>query len=135
MGVIWWLIMSSCEKFQKDSFIRSIVSSKNVKRTFLSAEPFPDDFSKILFHGDMVNNGTYLCIEFHSRRLSSLWGVESQRNHRSRRIKASLNDLITISTRIDLNIFRCYICVIFIIFVVLKLWYFYFASTFFFHYH
>ena len=49
--------MSSCAKFQNDSFIRSIVSSKNVKRTFLSVEPLPDDFSKILFHGDMVNNG------------------------------------------------------------------------------
>ena len=63
--------MSSCAKFQNDPFIRSIVSSKNVKGTFLLPEPLPDDFSKILFFGDMVNNGTYLCVVFHGRRPSS----------------------------------------------------------------
>ena len=54
--------MSSCAKFQNDPFIRSIVSSKNVKRTFLSSESLPDDFSKIfikiLFYGGMFSNGT-----------------------------------------------------------------------------
>ena len=85
--------MSSCSKFQRDSFIRSIVSRKNVKRTFLPPEPLPDDFSKILFHGDIVNNGTNLCVEFHDLRPNSLWRVESQRNHRSRRIRASLAPL------------------------------------------
>ena len=85
--------MFSCAKFQKDSFIRSIVSPKNVKRTFLSPEPLPDDFSNILFYGDMVNNGTCLCVEFHSRRPRSLWGVESQRIHKSERIRASLAPL------------------------------------------
>ena len=64
--------MSSCAKFQNDPFIRSIVSSKNVKRTFLSPEPVPDDFSKTLLHGDIVNNGICLCVEFHGRRPSSL---------------------------------------------------------------
>ena len=82
--------MSLYAKFQNDPFIRSIVSSKNVKRRFLSPEPLPDNSSKILFHGDIVNNGAYLCIEFHGRRLSNLLGVESQRNHRSGRIRASL---------------------------------------------
>ena len=72
--------MSSCAKFQNDPFIRSVVSSKNVKRMFLSPEPFPGDFSKILFHEDIVNNGIYLCVEFHVRRPSSFWGVKSQRN-------------------------------------------------------
>ena len=64
--------MSSCAKFQKDSFIRSIVSRKNVKRTFLPPEPLPDDFSKFLYHGDIVSNGTNLCVEFHDRRPNSL---------------------------------------------------------------
>ena len=49
--------MSLGAKFQNDPFIRSIVSSKNVKRTFFWPEPLPDDFSKILFHGDILNNG------------------------------------------------------------------------------
>ena len=65
-------MMSSCLKFQNDPFIRSIVSSKNVKRTFLSPESLPDDFSKILFHGDIVNNGICLSVEFHGRRPNSL---------------------------------------------------------------
>ena len=69
--------MFSCVKLQKDSFIRSIVSSKNVKKIFLSPEPLLDDFSKILFYGDC------LFVEFHGRRPNSLWGVESQRNHES----------------------------------------------------
>ena len=60
---------------------------------FLSPELLPDDFSKILFHGDMLNNGTCLCVQFHGRRPSSLRGVESQRNHRSGRIRASLATL------------------------------------------
>ena len=64
--------MSSRVKFQNDPFIRSIVSSKNVKITFMSPEPLPDDFSEILFHGDIVNNGICLCVEFLSRRPSSL---------------------------------------------------------------
>ena len=64
--------MSSCAKFQNDSFIRHIVSNKNVKRTFMSSEPLPYDFSKILFYGDMVSNGTNLYVEFHGRRSSSL---------------------------------------------------------------
>ena len=83
--------MSSCAKIHNDPLIRSIVSSKNVKRTFLSPEPLPNDFSKILFHGDIVNNGIYLCDEFHGRRPSSLRGVESQRNQRKGRIRSSLN--------------------------------------------
>ena len=63
--------MSFRAKFKNDPFIRSIVSSKNVKRTFLLPEPLPDDFSKMLFHGDIVNNAAYLCIEFRGRRPSS----------------------------------------------------------------
>ena len=93
MGKIWWSIMSLCAKFQNYTFIRSIVSSKNVKRTFLSLEPLPDDFSKILFYGDIVINSTYVCVEFHGCRPSSLWWVESQRNHRSGCIRASLAPL------------------------------------------
>ena len=84
--------MPSCAKFQNDAFIRSIVCSKNVKRTFLSPEPLPDDFSKIFFHGDIVSNGTNLCVKFHDSRPNSFRGEESQRNHRSRRIRASLNN-------------------------------------------
>ena len=84
--------MSLCAKFQKDSFIRSRVFRKNVKRTFLPPESVSDDFSKIFFHGDIVSNGTNLCVEFNDCRPNSLSRVESQRNHRSRRIRASLND-------------------------------------------
>ena len=85
--------MFSCAKFQNDPFIISIVSSKNVKITFLSTEPFPDDFSKILFQGDIVNNDICLCVEFHGCQPSSLRGVESQRNHRSAHIRSSLATL------------------------------------------
>ena len=85
--------MSPCAKFQKNSFIKSIVSRKNVKRTFLLPELLPDDFSKIIFHGEIINNGTFLCVEFHDRRPNSLCEVESQKNHRSRRIRASLAKL------------------------------------------
>ena len=67
--------MSLCAKFQNDSLIKRIISSKDVKRTFLLSEPFPYDFSKILFYGDMVNNDIYLCVEFHGRRPSSLCGI------------------------------------------------------------
>ena len=69
--------MSPCAKFQHDSFVRRIVSSKNAKRMFLSSEPPPDNFSKVLFYSDMVSN---LCVQFHDRRMNSLGGVESQRN-------------------------------------------------------
>ena len=93
LDIIWWSIMFSCAKFQNDPFIRSIDSNKNVKRTFLSSEPLPDDFSKKNFHGDMVNNGICLCVEFHGRRATSLWGVESQRNDMSGCIRASLAPL------------------------------------------
>ena len=110
MGITSWLIMSSCAKFQKDSFIRSIVSRINVKRTFLSPEPLPDDFSKILLYGDMVNNGSYLCIEFHGRRPSCLWGVDSQRNHTSRRITASLTTLNNTWQRWNSTIKIYYMC-------------------------
>ena len=82
--------MFSCAKFQNDPFVRSIVSSKNVKKTLLSPDLLTDDFSKILFYGDIVNNGICLCVKFHGRRPSSLWGVESQRNDMSGRIRASL---------------------------------------------
>ena len=77
MGIIWWLIMSLCAKFQKDSFIRSVVFRKNVKRTFLSPKSLSNDFSKILFHGDVINNGTCFCVDFHGHRPSSFWRVES----------------------------------------------------------
>ena len=93
MDIIWWSIMSSCAKFQNDPFIRNIVSSKNVKRTFLLLEPLADDFSKILFYGDIVNNSTCLCAEFHGCRPCCLWGVESQRNHMSGSIRVSLAPL------------------------------------------
>ena len=55
-------------KFQNDSFVRRIVSSKKLKRMLLSSEPLTDDFSNILSYGDMVSNGTSLCVEFHGRR-------------------------------------------------------------------
>ena len=42
----------------------------------------------------MVNNSTCLCVEFHDRRSSSFRRVESERNHRSGRIRASLSPLI-----------------------------------------
>ena len=38
-------------KFQNNSLVRHIVSSKNVKKKFLSSEPLSDDFFKILFYG------------------------------------------------------------------------------------
>ena len=59
-------------KFQKDSFIKSIVSSKNIKRIFLLSELFHDGFSKTLFYDDIVNNGTWLSVEFHGCQPSSL---------------------------------------------------------------
>ena len=85
--------MSSCAKFQKNSFIRSIVSPKNVKRMFLPPEPLSDDFSKILFHGDIVSNGTNFCVEFHDYRPNSLGRDESKRNHRSGSKRNSLVQL------------------------------------------
>ena len=75
--------MSSRAKFQTNSFVRYIVCSKNVKRTFLSPKPLPDDFSKILFYGNQVSQGTSLCVEFHDRRPNSLGREESQRNHKN----------------------------------------------------
>ena len=47
-------------------------------------------FSKILYFDDMVNREACLCVEFHGRRPNSLLGVESQRNHKSGFIRASL---------------------------------------------
>ena len=64
-----------------------------LKKNFFAARTTPDNFFKILFRGDMVINDTYLCIEFHGRRSSSLRGVGSQRNHRNGRIRASLAPL------------------------------------------
>ena len=62
--------MSSRAKFQNNSFVTHIVSSKNARGMFLSLEPFPDDFSKILLNGNQVNHGTFLCVEFHDRQNS-----------------------------------------------------------------
>ena len=64
--------MSSCTKFQNHPFVRNIVSIKKVKRTFLLSEPLSDDFPKISFYGDMVSNGTNLCVEFHDLRPNNL---------------------------------------------------------------
>ena len=64
--------MSSRAKFQNNLFVRHIVSSKNVKRTFLSSEPVPDDFASILFYGNHSNYGTSLCVEFRDHRSNSL---------------------------------------------------------------
>ena len=105
-------------KFQKYSFIKSTVSRKNVKRTFLSPEPFPDDFSKTLFYGDMVNNSICLCVEFHGLQLSSFWSVESQRNRRSGHITASL------ATFFPLNNLEIFFILIYLIisFLALGFW-------------
>ena len=42
-----------------------IVSSKNIKRTFLSSEQLPDVYSKNLFYGNKVSYDTSLSGEFH----------------------------------------------------------------------
>ena len=86
--------MSSHRKFQNYSFVRHIVSSKNIKSTFLTSEPFPDDFSKVLFCSNQVNNGAFLCVEFHICQLNSLGKIEShthtKKNHRSMLIRVLL---------------------------------------------
>ena len=71
--------MSSHAKFQNNSEYK--VLSKNGKRTFLSSDPFPDDFSKILFY--QVSLDTFLCVAFRNPRPNSLGRKESHRNNRS----------------------------------------------------
>ena len=85
--------MSSRAKFQNNSFVRHIVSSKNVKGTFLTSKPLNDVFSKILFCSNQVSHGTSRSVEFQDRRSNSLGREESQRNHRSECIIASLAPL------------------------------------------
>ena len=85
--------------------VRCILFSKNVKRTFLSLEPLPDDFSKTLFYGNQVSYVIPLSVEFHDRRLNSLGGEKSQRNHRIGRIKASLTQLYNEITNTRINYF------------------------------
>ena len=68
-------------KISEDSFVRYIISTKNVKGTFLSSESLPDDISKILFYGNQISHGTSLCVEIRNRRLNCLGKEESQRNH------------------------------------------------------
>ena len=59
---------------------------------FLSSEPFPDDdFSKIFFYGIWIGHGTSLYAKFHDHGLNSL--EESQQNHRSGHMRASLTPL------------------------------------------
>ena len=81
-------------KFQNNSFVKYIVSNKNAKRTFLSSEVHPDDFSKILFYGNKINHNTSICAEFHDRRPNSLGREELQGSHRSGHIRASLTNVI-----------------------------------------
>ena len=50
-------------------------------------------FSKILIYSDMSVMVPTLCVEFHDRQPNSLGGVESQKNHRSGHIRASLTQL------------------------------------------
>ena len=101
--------MSSSAKFQNNLFVRQIVSRKNVRRTFLSSEQL-HDFSKILFYGDIVNNGTCLLSLM-------IFGqvvyeqLQSQRNCRSGCIRALLpllNDSI-ISSELQTNFLSQYI--------------------------
>ena len=80
--------MSSCAKFQNNSFVRCIVSSKNIKRTFLLLEPQPDVFSKNLFYGNQVSHGTSLYVKFQDHQPNSLGKEELHRNHRNRSITA-----------------------------------------------
>ena len=99
-------------------FWRGVVSSKNLKRTFLSSKLLPDGFYKTLFYGDMVNNSICLCVEFHGLQLSSFWSVESQRNRRSGHITASL------ATFFPLNNLEIFFILIYLIisFLALGFW-------------
>ena len=82
--------MCSRTKFQNNSFVRYIVSRKNVKRTFLSSEPLPNNFAKILLYDNQVTHGTSLCVEFCDYWQKSL-GEELQKNYSSGRVRALLN--------------------------------------------
>ena len=82
--------MSSRAKLYNNLFVKHIVSSKNIKRTFLQFEPLPENFSKILFYGNQVSDGTSLFIEFHDRRPVRLVGEESHKNHKNEHIRALL---------------------------------------------
>ena len=53
------------QNFRMNRLLDVLVLEKNVKITFLSSEPLPDDdFSEILFYGDMANNGTLPILKF-----------------------------------------------------------------------
>ena len=52
------------QKFQFNSSVRYIVSSTNIKRTFLSSELLPDGISKNVFYGNHVSQGTSLLMSF-----------------------------------------------------------------------
>ena len=82
--------MSSPAKIQNNSFVRYIVSSQNVKGTFLLTDPLPGDFSKLFFFGNQVSHGTSVWAEFNGRELNSLRRGESHRNHRTGCLRASL---------------------------------------------
>ena len=59
----------------------------------LTLEPLLDDFTELLFYDNQVVHGTFLCVEFDDRWPNSLGRKESQRNHRSGRIRVSLAPL------------------------------------------
>ena len=90
LGIIWWSIVSSPTKFQNNSFVKYVVSSKNVKKTFLSLQSFSDDFSKLLLYSNQVRHGTSFCIEFHDCRLNSLRINDSKSNHKNGSIRVLL---------------------------------------------
>ena len=60
---------------------------QKIKRTFLSSEPLPIDFSKIQFYGNQIRHGTSNYVQFHDRWLNSVGREKSQRNHRSELIR------------------------------------------------
>ena len=76
--IVYYLMIGNefmCKISMNDYFARLIeFCKKKVKQTFLSSEPVPDYFYKILFYGEMVDYGTFFCVQFHVR----LWRIESQ---------------------------------------------------------
>ena len=88
--------MSLYAKFQNNSFVRRIVSSKNEKEF-----SFRQNHSLMIFLNFILRHGTFLHNEFHDRWPSSLRREESHRNHKSGCIKASLVPLNKLET--DLN--------------------------------
>ena len=84
--------MRSLAKIQINSFLKHIISSKNVKRTFLSSEPLHVFFS-LFIYGNQLSHGNPLSVEFHDRRPNCLGKEQSPKNLRNGRMRPTLASL------------------------------------------